>query len=165
MGWQLMQNRHKYNSYTYHLTYTTIFTFERNLVNCQKPTAVHTPCCLVDHCMISLDWKEQLRYFPTKSTCTKGALMDGINENKMINKVMYRSIPHVLPQKNSTSNMGFGVNSGLRTSLPGGARSSIFTKLSAASCCSSVGWDDDGKLLKDRNWNSLMSSANGSTLK
>ena len=65
--------------------------------------------------------------------------MDGINENKMINKVMYRSIPHVLPQKNSTSNMGFGVNSGLRTSLPDGARFNMLTKLSAAFCCSSVG--------------------------
>jgi hypothetical protein len=65
-----------------------------------------------------------------------------------------------------TSKTGFGVKSGGKiSSLPGGAMSRPSTKLSAASCCSIVGCHAAGKRSKDGNWNSLKSSANGSTLK
>lgn len=66
----------------------------------------------------------------------------------------------------STSRTGFSVKSGCRaSSLPVGARSNIFTRLSAASCCSSFGCRDIGKLLNEGNWNSRTSSAKGRTLK
>jgi hypothetical protein len=52
----------------------------------------------------------------------------------------------------NTSRTGFGVKSGSRAScLADGARSSIFTRLSAASCCCSFGCHEAGKLLKDGN--------------
>ena len=58
------------------------------------------------------------------------------------------------------------MKSGCRiSSRPDGARSSILTNSSAASCCSSLGCINAGKLLNEGNWNSRTSSAKGSTLK
>lgn len=55
----------------------------------------------------------------------------------------------------STSNTGFGVKSGSKTSsCPCGARSSVFIKLAAASSCCPFGCHDAGKLVKEGNWNS-----------
>jgi len=52
----------------------------------------------------------------------------------------------------STSNTGFAVNSGSKTSsFPSGARSSSFTKLAAASSCCPFGCHEAGKLEKEGN--------------
>jgi hypothetical protein len=68
-----------------------------------------------------------------------------VNQNSI--KLVYKKY-----MQHGTSRMGFGVKSGSRAScLPDGARSSIFTRLSAASCCCSFGSQEAGKLLKDGN--------------